>query len=277
MEKGESTVEFIPRLRVRSALRSKLGGYYYRGRRYLRWAFSFQNNVAAPNGNENLLQHLAFEYSTPLYRNLDRDSNWLQQNKAVNLGKAIPRLNRVVIFPGQRFSFWRLVGRPTKSRGFLPGMVLSNGRVIPGIGGGLCQLSNLIYWMSLHTPLQTVERWRHNYDVFPDSDRTQPFGSGATVVYNYIDLQLINATDQSFQLLLWLTPTHLHGQFRSEKAPDFTYELYEKAHLIQQQPWGGYTRHNQIYRRVYNLQHDLVGDEFVAANHAIMMYNPALP
>ena len=45
-------------------------------------------------------------------------------------------------------------------------------------GGGLCQLSNLIYWMTLHTPLTITERYRHSYDVFPDSNRTQPFGSG---------------------------------------------------------------------------------------------------
>ena len=72
------------------------------------------------------------------------------------------------------------------------GMVLHNGGFKPGVGGGLCQLSNLIYWMTLHTPLTVVERWRHSYDVFPDAERTQPFGSGATVAYNHIDLQIRN-------------------------------------------------------------------------------------
>jgi len=50
-------------------------------------------------------------------------------------------------------------------------------------------------------PLAVTERWRHNYDVFPDSDRTQPFGSGATVAFNYIDLQITNETNSTFQLL----------------------------------------------------------------------------
>ena len=62
----------------------------------------------------------------------------------------------------------------------MEGMILRNGRVASGVGGGLCQMTNLLYWMTLHTPLTVTERWRHGYDVFPDSNRTQPFGSGAT-------------------------------------------------------------------------------------------------
>ena len=61
-------------------------------------------------------------------------------------------------------------------------MLLKNGTVQYGCGGGLCQLSNLIFWMTLHTPLEVKERHRHGYDVFPDSNRTQPFGSGAIVI-----------------------------------------------------------------------------------------------
>lgn len=63
-------------------------------------------------------------------------------------------------------------------------MILYCGRVGTGVGGGLCQLSNLIYWMTIHTPLTIVERYKHSYDVFPDSNRTQPFSSVATCVNN---------------------------------------------------------------------------------------------
>ena len=57
-------------------------------------------------------------------------------------------------------------------------MVLFCEKYKMSLGGGLCQLSNLIYWMTLHTPLTITERYRHSYDVFPDSNRTQSFGSG---------------------------------------------------------------------------------------------------
>ncbi len=130
--------------------------------------------------------------------------------------------------------------------------------------------------MTLHTELTVVERWRHNYDVFPDVGRTQPFGSGATVSYNYIDLQIRNETSNTYQLRLWLTATDLCGEWRSDQPARYCYEVYEKEHLITHEPWGGYVRHNLIHRRVLNKFGDSVGDEFVAENHVIMMYQPFL-
>lgn len=88
-------------------------------------------------------------------------------------------------------------------------MILMDGGFQAGIGGGLCQLSNLIFWMPLHTTLTVVERHRHRYDVFPDSNRTQPFGSGATCYYPYVDLMIRNDTQDEYQLKLEVTITHL--------------------------------------------------------------------
>lgn len=55
-------------------------------------------------------------------------------------------------------------------------------------------MTNLIYWMTLHTPLTVAKRWRHGFDVFPDANRTQPFGSGATCSWPILDLQIVNHT-----------------------------------------------------------------------------------
>lgn len=125
-------------------------------------------------------EHVARAHATPLFRDLAGVDVRLQRNKVVNLGLALERLDGLVVRPGQRLSFWREVGDPTRSRGFVPGLVLRQGRLDEGVGGGLCQLTNLIYWITVHTPLTVAERWRHSYDVFPDRQRTQPFGSGAT-------------------------------------------------------------------------------------------------
>lgn len=73
-------------------------------------------------------------------------------------------------------------------------------------------MTNLLYWMTLHTPLTVTERWRHGYDVFPDSNRTQPFGSGATCFYNYMDLMVRNDTPDTWRLVLQVTDTHLEGE-----------------------------------------------------------------
>ena len=155
-------------------------------------------------------------------------------------------------------------------------MVLHYGKVTVGVGGGLCQLSNLIYWMTLHTPLTVTERYRHSYDVFPDSNRSQPFGSGATCYYNYLDLQIKNETENTYQLTLRLTDTHLVGEWRSDSQPIQKYEVYEADHQMNMEYWGGYVRQNRIHRKVLNLDGQVVKDEYVTENRAIMMYEPFL-
>jgi len=157
----------------------------------------------------------------------------LQHNKVKNLTIASRRLNGLMVKPGETFSFWRRIGNPTRRKGYVEGMVLFYGNVTAGVGGGLCQLSNLIYWMALHTPLTVTERHRHSYDVFSDSGRTQPFGSGATCAYNYLDLQIKNETDRPYQLIVYLTDTHLVGEWRSTTPSLRRYEVYEKEHFDQ--------------------------------------------
>lgn len=177
----------------------------------------------------------------------------LQRNKITNLRLAAVRLDGVVLHPGETFSYWKLIGKPSRRKGYLDGMVLFLGRIGSDVGGGLCQLSNLIFWMTLHTPLTVVERYRHSHDVFPDAGRTQPFGSGATCAYPHRDLMIRNDTDQDFQLCLRVGETHLEGEWRAVEPPHCRYELLERNHRIDQAAWGGYLRHNELYRRTYDL------------------------
>ncbi len=65
--------------------------------------------------------------------------------------------------------------------------------------------------MTLHTPLTVTERYRHSFDVFPDSNRIKPFGSGATCSYNYLELQIRNDTNQPYQLSINVTNEYLIG------------------------------------------------------------------
>ncbi|RSK29278.1 vancomycin resistance protein [Bacillus sp. HMF5848] len=235
-----------------------------------------KNKKFALNKKTNQSPCLVFQHQTPLLRQLKDVEMWLQQNKIENLKIAIKNLNGIVIQPGETFSYWRLIGRPTYRKGYKDGMVLYYGTFKTGVGGGLCQLSNLIYWMTLHTPLKVVERHRHSYDVFPDSKRTQPFGSGATCSYNYLDLQIYNDSEEPYQLILYLNDTHLVGEWRAMSEPLHTYEVYQKEHKMTLEPWGGYVRHNVIHRHVINRSGAVIDDEYVTENHAIMMYQPFL-
>lgn len=257
----------------RSVWRIYFGKKYYRLKRYAAWYLDHKK-YALKKGP--LLPYVTYSHQTPLLRKLKDVDMWLQHNKIKNLRLAVEQLNQIIIEPGETFSYWRIIGNPSKRKGYVEGMVLFYGTVRSGIGGGLCQCSNLIYWLALHSPLTVTERHRHSYDVFPDANRSQPFGSGATCAYNYLDLQIKNETDHPYQLHLYLTDTHLAGEWRCVVPPVRKYEIYEKEHRITQAHWGGYMRHNKIYRKSYNLDGELLDDEFIAENHAIMMYEPLL-
>ncbi|MHB1340216.1 MAG: VanW family protein [Coriobacteriia bacterium] len=257
-------------------VRTVLGPGVRRARREAQWRVSGIDYGVRRSAYDESLHRIA-THSTPLIRELSGLDMQLQQNKIVNLLLAAERLNGVVIEPGQRLSFWREVGKPTAGRGFVDGLVLAHGRLGVGVGGGLCQMTNLLYWMTLHTPLDVVERWRHSYDVFPDADRTQPFGSGATCAWPVLDLQIENRTDNPYSLSVRLTESHLVGEWRSSKPLAVTYRIEERGHRMTHDGPGRYVRHNELWRIEHDGAGTYVGEMLVAANAALMMYEPFLP
>ena len=264
----------IEKPKVRSELRLKLGYYFYGTKRKLMWFR--MNKYFAKEFEKNPLTYSYFKHKTLLLRKLKDVDMWLQRNKIINLKIASKKVNGVVIKPGEVFSYWKLIGRTTRRKGYVDGMVLKNGTFKPGVGGGICQLSNLIFWMTLHTPLTVIERHRHGYDVFPDSNRTQPFGSGATCFYPYGDLMIRNDTCDTYQLIINVGEEYLEGEWRVDSKPKYRYEIVEKNHRMQHEFWGGYSRHNELYQQKYDLDGKLIDEGLVVQNSAIMMYSPFL-
>lgn len=267
--------EQVAKPEKRGFVRKNIGREYFILKRKLRWlrhssryAKQYKTDACF---NNSIIQHRSF-----LLRPLKDVEMYLQHNKVTNLKLAIKNIDGIVIKPGEVFSIWRQVGRPTKQKGYLDGLVLHNGEISKGVGGGLCQLGNLLYWMALHTDLKVTERWRHSFDVFPDINRTIPFACGATLSYNYVDLQLANETDMTFRIDLWLDNEYLNGKITCDSPLPYKYKVVETDHLIKQQWWGGYTRHNKIWKHKINKEGELQSEELVTENHAIMMYNPLL-
>lgn len=207
-----------------------------------------------------------------LMRKLGSSDAWLQRNKVTNLSLAIKHVDGILIKPSEQFSFYRLVGMATRKKGYLEGMLLHEGEVRPGIGGGLCQLTNLIHWLVLHGPLTVVERHHHSFDPFPDEGRVLPFGSGATVFYNYLDYRFENNTPYTFQLRIWITDEHLKGELRcSEELPN-SYHVFERDHRFLKRGSKIY-RQNSIFRDVIDRKTgDVVATEPVTENFAEVKY-----
>ncbi len=119
------------------------------------------------------------------------------EGKLVNLALGASRLDRVVLAPGQIFSFWRLVGRPTTDAGFAMGRAIRDDALHGETGGGLCQVSGLAYELGLRAGLEVLERHPHSRDLYAEQDRFTLLGLDATVVWPWKDLRLRNPHGQS--------------------------------------------------------------------------------
>ena len=194
------------------------------------YTWYFSNHKYAKHISAEKLPYRIKKHQSVLLRKLGDSDMQLQKNKVVNLRLAVNRLNGIIIRPGEVFSFCKSVGMPTRKKGYLPGMELCFGEARPGIGGGLCQITNLLNWLVIHSPLTVIERHHHSFDPFPDDGRVLPFGSGATIFYNYLDFQFINDTPYTYQINLWFTDKCLEGELRIDRELDYSYHVYEKDH-----------------------------------------------
>lgn len=222
---------------------------------------------------QDRLPLVLYRHGSLLRRRLGETDPALQESKIDNLRLAVPTIDGLVLQPGETFSFWRRVGAPAARRGYREGLVLAGGQVRVGTGGGLCQLSNLLYWIALHAPLEVVEHHHHSFDPFPDDRRVLPFGSGAGVFYNYVDLRFRNPTDDTFQLTLAVTEEHLRGELRGEQRWPYAFHVEEREHRFVRGADGQVYRENELWRRTVDRRTgDTVSDERIARNHALVGY-----
>lgn len=114
------------------------------------------------------------------------------ENKVHNIKTASFKVESIIINPNQVFSFWKIVGSPSEKNGFKKGRNIIKGKVSEEIGGGLCQLSSILYITSLKANLEILERHNHSVDIYKEEDRFTPLGADATVVYGYKDLRIKN-------------------------------------------------------------------------------------
>ncbi len=111
------------------------------------------------------------------------------EGRNTNLRIAAGKIDGVVIQPGQEFSFNKTVGERNRKNGFQMAGVISNGKVIPGMGGGICQVSTTLYRNALLANLKILERYNHSiYDGIPYAQR----GLDAAVVWGAKDFRIRN-------------------------------------------------------------------------------------
>jgi len=117
-------------------------------------------------------------------------------NRNHNIALAASKLDGVIVMPGEVFSFNGSVGPRTPELGYRPAPVILNNILVPGDGGGVCQVSSTLFNVALLADLPILERANHSRPV-----AYLPIGRDATVVYGAIDLRFRNTTGSP--VLLW--------------------------------------------------------------------------
>ena len=109
------------------------------------------------------------------------------KNRENNLNLASAKINEKVIASGGEFSYNSVVGARTIASGYKEAKIYSNGQVVDGIGGGICQISSTLYNAAMFANLDIKERHNHQFIT----SYVEP-GRDATVVYGSKDLKFTN-------------------------------------------------------------------------------------
>ena len=231
------------------------------------------NTKFAKTKRKEKLDNIISSYSSNLIKKGKGVDPVLQENKAVNIRLASSKINEIIIQPGEVFSFWRTIGKVNKRTGYKEGRVIKDNKLIPGTGGGLCNLANTINNLILNSPLEIVEFHKHSDALAPDNGKRIPLANGTSVSYNYIDYRFKNNTSQNVQLLLWCDDEKLYGELRSENEILWKYEIIEENHHFEKEG-DKYYRVSQIYRNTIERETgNIIKKELIWDNHSMVMFD----
>lgn len=119
------------------------------------------------------------------------------KNRASNVKLAAQILNETIVMPGEIFSFNKVVGDcGLASRGFKEASIYQGGRIVSGMGGGICQVSSTLYKAALYANLKIVKRSQHGLPVSyiePSLD--------ATIYYPYTDFKFENSRKYPIKII----------------------------------------------------------------------------
>ena len=110
-----------------------------------------------------------------------------QEGRAANIALAAAAVDGTMVAPGQVFSFNATVGPRSAARGYREAPVIEEGELVPGIGGGVCQVSSTLHVAFLMAGLERVAARNHSIPI-----AYLPMGWDAAVAWDFLDLQYRN-------------------------------------------------------------------------------------
>ena len=117
-------------------------------------------------------------------------------DRTTNLRLACQKINGTVLLAGETFSYNEVVGARTVAAGYKNAKIYESGKVVDGLGGGICQISSTLYNAALLANLEIVERRNHQFVT-----SYVPAGRDATVVYGATDFRFKNTRKYPIRII----------------------------------------------------------------------------
>ncbi|RTQ91934.1 VanW family protein [Lysinibacillus telephonicus] len=131
-------------------------------------------------------------------------------------------INNVIVGSGDIFSFNTTVGPRDVTTGYQEAPEIVRGKLVMGIGGGICQTSSTLFNAIDQLDVKTIERHHHSKDV-----KYVPRGRDATVSFGGLDYRFQNTTGIPLLIKTYYSRGSLTVQIKTSKeyADLFKYEL----------------------------------------------------
>lgn len=149
------------------------------------------------------------------------------RDRTTNLILAAQKINGTVLLPGEEFSYNKTVGERTIEAGYKMAATFSNGKVVDGLGGGICQISSTLYDAVVMANLQITKRRNHQFIT-----SYLPGGKDATVVWGSQDFKFINSRKYPVRITMSVsggTATAQVWGLKEEVEYDITIESQKTA------------------------------------------------
>ncbi|MFK0524670.1 VanW family protein [Paenibacillus illinoisensis] len=143
-----------------------------------------------------------------------------------NVSAAAQSVNGMILEPGGMFDYEKIIQHAEKEYGFREAPVIVRGRLTPGVGGGICQVSSTVYNAALLTGLDIVERRNHSIPV-----KYLPKGLDATFASGAINFRFKNNTGKSLLILAEVKNHQLTVKFFGTFPENVSYAL--ESHTVE--------------------------------------------
>ncbi|GIO33339.1 MULTISPECIES: VanW family protein [Paenibacillus] len=144
--------------------------------------------------------------------------------RVYNVGSAAKAIDGMVLKPGEIFDYAQVIAKAEAKYGFREAPVILNGKLVPGIGGGICQVSSTVYNAALRTGLEIVERRNHSLPV-----SYLPKGLDATFAEGSINFRFKNTTGKSLLIRAFVEGNNLTVKFFGTFPQNTEYDLESRT------------------------------------------------